>query len=56
MNGQLPRRIDPDDTSTFWTISTTAMTETEAARAANLISQTYPNVYADPVNPREFRT
>jgi hypothetical protein len=44
MNSQLPRRVDPDDASAFWTISTTAMTEAEATRAASLIRQTYPNV------------
>ncbi len=56
MTGELPTATDHDDRSAFWTISTTAMTEAEARGAASLIHQAYPEVLADPVDPRHALT
>jgi hypothetical protein len=56
MTMELPPATDRDDRSAFWTISTTAMTEAEARGAASLIHQTYPGVFADPVDPRHSLT
>ena len=43
---------DRHDDSTAWTLSTTSMTEAEATRAAATIRSMFPDVYADPVDPR----
>lgn len=48
-----PQRLRPEN---FWTVSTTAMTQAEAERAAALIEEHFPEVYADAVNPKSFLT
>lgn len=40
----------------YWTLSTTAMTQAEAAAAARQLTDRLPNVDVDPVNPRHFMT
>lgn len=38
----------------FWTVSTTAMTQTEAEQAAQLIEDRFPEVHAEVIDPRGF--
>ena len=56
MTCEPPPFTDRIDESNYWTIATTAMTEAEATAVASLIRDAYPEVYADPVDPRAFRT
>jgi hypothetical protein len=51
-----PPFADRSGEANYWTVTTMAMTEAEATGAANLIRDAYPEVYADPVNPRQFMT
>jgi hypothetical protein len=52
--GEVPSRLDaarlrPEDS---WTVSTTAMIQAEAERAASLIEGQFPEVFAQAVDPR----
>ena len=48
--------VDRQDPSSFWTVGTTAMTESEAVETAEHIARVYPEVHAFALNPRTSMT
>lgn len=58
MTDEAPSRLDPERQrpENFWTVSTTAMTQAEAERAAALIEEQFSEVFAQVVDPRSSLT
>lgn len=58
MTDEAPRRLDPERQrpENSWTLTTTAMTQEEAHRAAASIEEQFSEVFAQAVDPRSFLT
>lgn len=58
MTDEAPNGLDPERhrRESFWTLSTTSMTQAEAERAAVLIEDQFAEVFAQAVDPRSHLT